>query len=173
MTSNLDLLRSFAVIALTIFSSAGLGGEPALELKRVTTTILTDDVDGCAVFWTARLGFEQTIAVPAQQPGESGNQFVALNNDQHELMLQSIKSTETELPGMFALAERQSFMLYLEVSDLEAAIERMAGLEPEISRRTTFYGSDEIGYRDPCGTLVVLAEFPEEPEEEPVQADSQ
>ena len=47
------------------------------------------------------------------------------------------------------------------VADLDAAIERMKGLEPEVSRRTTFYGSDEIGYRDPCGTLVVLAHFPE------------
>ena len=52
-------------------------------------------------------------------------------------------------------------MLYVEVPDLDAAIERMAGLEPAISRRTTFYGSNEIGYRDPCGTIVVLAEFPE------------
>ena len=43
----------------------------------------------------------------------------------------------------------------------------MAGLEPAISRRTTFYGSEEIGYRDPCGTIVVLAQFPpEEPEGE-------
>ncbi len=144
-----------------------------MELKRVTTTILTDDVDTCAAFWTERLGFEQTIVVPAQQPGEAGNQFVALSNDRHELMFQSIKSTEDELPGMFALANKQSFMLYIEVSDLDATMERMAGLEPAISRRTTFYGSEEIGYHDPCGTLVVLAEFPETTEEDSAGADAQ
>ncbi|MDJ0749546.1 MAG: VOC family protein [Woeseiaceae bacterium] len=144
-----------------------------MELKRVTTTILVNDVDGCAAFWTERLGFEQTMAAPAQQEGEEGNQFVALSSDRHELMLQSIKSTDAELPGMFALADKQSFMLFIEVSDLESAIERMAGLEPAVSRRTTFYGSDEIGYRDPCGTLAVLAEFPDAVDRESAEDDAQ
>ena len=56
-------------------------------------------------------------------------------------------------------------MLYLEVPSLDAAIERMHGLEPTLARRKTFYGSEEIAYRDPCGTVVVLAEFPDGPEE--------
>lgn len=125
----------------------------------MTATILAEDVDSCAAFWTERLGFEQTIAVPAQQPGETGNQFVAVSNSRHEVMFQSFRSTEDELPGMFASAELRSFMMYVEVSDLDAAIDRMQGLEPAVSRRTTFYGSEEIGYRDPCGTMVILAEF--------------
>lgn len=132
-----------------------------MEAKRVTTVIFTDEVDACAKFWTERLGFEQTMSVPAQQPGAGGSQFVAVQNGRHELMFQSFASAEDELPGMFAPATPRSFMLYVEVPELDAAIERMKGLEPAIARRSTFYGSNEIGYRDPCGTIVVLAEFPD------------
>lgn len=132
-----------------------------MEVKRVTTTILTDDVDACVAFWTERLDFEQTMSVPAQQPGETGNQFAAVSDGRHELMFQTFKSTEEDLPGMYVPTDKRSFMLYVEVPDLDAAIERMQGLEAAVSRRQTFYGADEIGYHDPCGVLVILAEFPE------------
>jgi len=154
-----------AAILFTVCGVSFAGGERAMHVKRVTTTILTHDVDACAAFWTERLEFEQTLSVPAQQPGETGNQFVAVSNDRHELMFQSFKSTDDELPGMFAPADKGSFMLYVEVSDLDGAIARMKDLEPVVSRRTTFYGSEEIGYADPCGTLVILAEFPEATDE--------
>ncbi len=133
-----------------------------MDVRRVTTVMMVDNVDECVAFWTRHFDFEQTMAVPAQQPGETGNQFAAVSRGHHELMFQSFKSTEEDLPGAFAPSSSRSYMLYLEVADLDAAIERMRGLEPAVSRRTTFYGSNEIGYRDPCGTLVVLAEFPEQ-----------
>ena len=135
-----------------------------MEIKRLTTVIITENVDDCVAFWTGRLGFEQTMVVPAQQPGESGNQFAAVVSGRHELMFQTLKSSEEDLPGAFALADPGNFMLYVDVPDLDAASERMKGLEPAVSRRTTFYGAHEIGYRDPCGTLVVFAEFPDDAE---------
>ena len=132
-----------------------------MDIKRVTTVIITDCVDDCVAFWTERLDFELTMTVPAQQPGETGNQFAAVRGGTHELMYQSLMSSEEDLPGAFGVAEPRGAMLFVEVADLDAAIERMRGLEPAVNRRTTFYGSNEIGYRDPSGTLVVLAEFPE------------
>ena len=136
-----------------------------MQLKRVTTVVFTDDVDACSRFYTERLGFQQTMAVPAQAPGDTGSQFVAITNGNHELMFQSFKSAEEDVPGAVARANPPSFMLYLEVPSLDAAIGKMHGLEPAISRRKTFYGSEEIGYRDPCGVVVVLAEFPAVPAE--------
>ncbi len=136
-----------------------------MKLKRVTTIVFTDDVDACSAFYTERLGFEQTLAVPLQQPGETGNQFVAVTNGSHELMFQTFKSAEDDAPGTVARANPPSFMLYIEVPSLDAAIQRMHGLTPALSRRKTFYGSEEIGYRDPCGTVVVLSEFPDTPVE--------
>ena len=144
-----------------------------MELKRVTTVVFTDDVDSCSAFYIERLGFEQTMAVPAQQPGETGNQFAAITNGSHELMFQTFKSAEDDAPGAVAKANPPSFMLYIEVPNLDAAIERMQGLTPAIARRKTFYGSEEIGYRDPCGTVVVLAEFPDSPDEASTNASEQ
>jgi len=106
------------------------------------------------------------MAVPAQQPGETGSQFAAVTNGRHELMLQTFRSAEDDVPGAVGRADPRSFMLYLEVPSLDAAIGGMDGLEPVISRRKTFYGSEEIAYRDPAGTVVVLAEFPETAGEE-------
>ena len=172
MTSKLDIKMIGATLVLIVCVSFTAWGAEEMEIKRLTTVIVTDKVDNCATFWTEHFGFEQTMAVPAQQPGETGNQFAAVVNGNHELMFQSFKSSEDDLPGAFALADPASFMLYLEVADLDAAIERMKGLEPAVSRRTTFYGSNEIGYRDPCGTLVVLAEFPKTSEQDPEGADA-
>lgn len=171
--SKLDLKSIGVALLLVVSVDFSAWGGAAVEIKRVTTVIITDNVDDCVTFWTERLDFEQTMAVPAQQPGETGNQFAAVGNGNYELMFQSFKSTEEDLPGAFALADPRSFMLFLEVANLNEAIKRMKGLEPAVSRRTTFYGSNEIGYRDPCGTLVVLAEFPETPEEDSEGADSQ
>ena len=168
--SKLDYLRVTTLLVLALSIGTNVFAEETVEVKRLTTTVLVENADACATFWTERLGFEQTIAVPAQQPGETGNQFIAVASDRHELMFQSISNAESELPGMFTLEQKATFMLYVEVSDLDAAVERMVGLEPAITRRTTFYGSEEVGYRDPCGTLVILAEFPPPPEEDMTDA---
>jgi catechol 2,3-dioxygenase-like lactoylglutathione lyase family enzyme len=167
MMSNLDRSKILAGLILVFgWSAAAVAGGTEMQLKRVTTILFTDDVDACSAFYTERLGFEQTMAVPARQPGETGNQFAAATNGQYELMFQSFKSAEDDVPGVVGRAHPPSFMLYLEVPDLDAAIARMEGLEPAISRRKTFYGSDEIGYRDPSGTVVILAEFPAEKSED-------
>lgn len=167
--SKLDIKTIAAIIVLGI-STVCTGGE--MDVKRVTTTILTDDVDACVAFWTERLGFEQTLSVPAQQPGETGNQFAAVSDGRHELMFQTFRSTEEDLPGMYVPTDKRSFMLYVEVPDLDAAIERMQGLEAAVSRRKTFYGADEIGFHDPCGVLVILAEFPKAADEDSAGAEA-
>lgn len=158
-------IKTVIVVLILVIGTGTLAQEEdEMQLKRVTTVVFTDDVDASAAFYTERLGFELTMAVPAQQPGASGSQFAAVTNGSYELMFQSFKSAEDDAPGTVARATPPSYMLYLEVPSLDAAIGRMAGLEPAISRRETFYGSDEIGYRDPNGTVVVLAEFPESAE---------
>jgi catechol 2,3-dioxygenase-like lactoylglutathione lyase family enzyme len=161
-------------IATGMILAMGIGptafGGSGMQLKRVTTVVFTDDVDGCTAFYTDRLDFELTMAVPAQEPEDIGSQFAAVTNGRHELMFQTFASAEKDAPGAVARSNPPSFMLYVEVPDLDAAIERMQGLEPAISRRQTFYGSEEIAYRDPCGTVVVLAEFPEATTEEPANA---
>ncbi len=132
-----------------------------MQLKRLTTVVFTDHVDECVAFYCERLGFERTITVPSDEVDGSESQFAAIQSGTHELMFQTFASAERDAPGAVARSTPPSFMLYVEVPDLDSAIQGMNGLAPVISRRTTFYGSEEIAYRDPCGTVVVLAEFPQ------------
>lgn len=159
--SKLDAFIVVAALGLAVSVPNVARGGDVLDLKRVTTVIFTDDVDTCSAFYMERLGFVESLSVPAQDPGQTGSQFVALRSGVHELMLQSFRSAEKDAPGTVARANPRSFMLYIEVDSLDAAIERMADLDPVLSRRTTFYGSEEVAYRAPCGTVVVLAEFPD------------
>ena len=171
MMSKLDIFVVAAALGLAVSVPNAARGGDVLDLKRVTTVIFTDDVDTCAAFYIERLGFVESLSVPTQEPGQSGSQFVALRSGAHELMLQSFQSAETDAPGTVARAKPRSFMLYIEVDSLDAAIERMAGLDPVLSRRTTFYGSEEVAYRAPCGTVVVLAEFPNTEKSDPDSVD--
>jgi catechol 2,3-dioxygenase-like lactoylglutathione lyase family enzyme len=151
------------VAASALLVSPGITADETspMELKRLTQVIYTDDVDGCVAFWTDRLGFEITMAVPAQQPDQTGSQFAGISNGTTELMYQSFAAAEEEAPGLVVPADPRSFTLFLEVDDLDAAISRMAGLTPVVERHQTFYGADEISYRSNCGTIVTFAQFAE------------
>jgi catechol 2,3-dioxygenase-like lactoylglutathione lyase family enzyme len=149
------LIASVLLTALPLHASE----DPPMSLKRLTTVIYTDEVDACAAFWTERVGLRLTMAVPAQQPGATGNQFVAVADGQIELMIQDFASVEAEQPGLIGPAGPRSYSLFVEVADLEAMIRHMEGLEPVVARHATFYGADEISYRAPCGSVVTFAEF--------------
>jgi hypothetical protein len=72
-------------------------------------------------------------------------------------MLQSRASVAADLPVLAADVYRTT--LFLEVEDLAPVRTAVAGLEPLFPERTTFYGSRELGVRDPAGNPVVLAAF--------------
>ena len=140
---------------------------PPMEpnIKKITPVIFTDDVDGCTTFWIERLGFELTMSVPAQQAGQGANQFALISDGNLELMYQSFASVDEDLPGAVEPVSKPNFTLFVEVEDRSALMARMDGLSPEVTPRETFYGALEVGYRSPCNTLVVFAEFPERPSE--------
>ena len=47
--------------------------------------------------------------------------------------------------------------LYLDVEDLDAVAAAMGDVAPVVPRRRTFYGADEIGWREPVGHLVLFS----------------
>jgi uncharacterized glyoxalase superfamily protein PhnB len=49
--------------------------------------------------------------------------------------------------------------LYLEVDDLAVVKAAITGMEIYMPERTTFYGSREIGVRDPAGHFITFANF--------------
>ena len=50
-------------------------------------------------------------------------------------------------------------VLFVEVDNLDETINAVKGSEVVMPRRKTFYGSTEIGIKDPAGHYVTFAEF--------------
>ena len=128
---------------------------------QLTPVLFVETIEPCLDFWEKGLGFKRLGEVP----GEAGLVFVMLGNDAAQVMYQTHKSLVDDLPELAAAltADSPSF-LYLKVDDLEAVIAGLdaLGAEAIVERRKTFYGADEIGYREPGGHFVVFAHFAEE-----------
>jgi hypothetical protein len=55
--------------------------------------------------------------------------------------------------------ESRRAAVFVEVDDLDALIDTLAGSKVIVERHTTFYKSDELTYEEPGGSLVTFARF--------------
>ena len=122
-------------------------------MKKLTPILVVDTIEECLPFWVDRLGFQRTLEVP--EGDRLG--FVMLVNGSVEVMLQSRASIRNDLP-VLADDEYRS-VLYIEVEALEPVEAALEGVEQVFPRRETFYGSTEIGVRDPVGNVITFAQF--------------
>lgn len=125
-------------------------------MKKLTPVLMVEEIEPCLPFWVDRLGFRKTAEVP--EGDRLG--FVILAKDGVEVMYQSRESVAKDVPALAEVRGGPTF-LYVEVAELDAVERALAGLEPVIPRRTTFYGAQEIGVREPCGNYVTFAQFPQ------------
>ena len=126
----------------------------AITVTKITTVLAVEAVEPSLEFWERRLGFEVTVTVPH----EDKLGFAILLKDGIEVMLQSVASILADLGSTTGEVNGRSAALFIEVADL-AAVENALGDYPiEMARRTTFYGTNEIGVREPGGHFVVFAE---------------
>jgi len=97
----------------------------------------------------------KTIEVP------EGNRigFLILQKGQVEVMYQSYASVEKDVASNPLLAKRGPSFLYVEVASLDDTMAAMKGVEVVMPVRTTFYGSKEIGYKDPGGHMITFAQM--------------
>ena len=124
---------------------------PSPQFRKLAPVLIVDAVEPCLGFWTDRLGFTKALEVPE---GEKLG-FVILVGDGIEVMYQSRASVRNDIP---VLADTPpGSMLYVEVADVAAIERKMKGLVPVVPRRKTFYGADEIGFREPGGNVVLFA----------------
>jgi catechol 2,3-dioxygenase-like lactoylglutathione lyase family enzyme len=125
---------------------------PSPQFRKLAPVLIVDAVEPCLGFWTDRLGFTKALEVPE---GEKLG-FVILVGDGIEVMYQSRASVRNDIP---VLADTPpGSMLYVEVADVAAIERKMKGLVPVVPRRKTFYGADEIGFREPGGNVVLFAQ---------------
>lgn len=125
-----------------------------MQLRKLVPIIAVEAIEPCLPFWMDRLGF----ALAVQVPHEARLGFVILAKDGCEVMYQSLASMEADIPGVAAGAVGHGITLYIDVDDINVVERVVAGLEVVVPRRTTFYGSEEIFVRSPCGTVVGFAQ---------------
>jgi len=126
----------------------------AMSAKKLTPILLVEEIEPCVKFWE-RVGFAKTVEVP------EGNKlgFVILQKGDLEVMYQSYASVAKDVPTNPLLAKRGPSFLYVEVSSLNDTMAAMKGAEIVMPVRNTFYGSKEIGYKDPGGHMITFAEM--------------
>ena len=126
-----------------------------MNVKRITPVLFVSEVEPCVKFWVDRMGFQKTVEVP------DGDKlaFAMLQKGTVELMYQSYASAEKDVEEISQAVRKGPTFLYVEVDSLDAAIAAAKGSEVVMPVRTTFYGSREIGIKDPAGHFVTFAEF--------------
>ena len=127
-----------------------------MNVKKITAVLFVEDVEPCVQFWAERFGFEKTAEVP------DGDKvaFAMLQKGNVELMYQSYASADKDVGTTISQVVRKGpSFLYVEVDSLEETISAVKGAEVVMAKRKTFYGSTEIGIKDPAGHWVTFAEF--------------
>lgn len=126
-------------------------------IKRMTPILTVEAIEPSLPFWMEGLGFKKTTEVP------DGDRlgFVSLERNGIELMLQTRRSVEADLPALAAELARGPSVLFLEIETLEGMEEELLALGGTVARprRRTFYGADEVFLRSPGGHIVGLAVF--------------
>jgi uncharacterized glyoxalase superfamily protein PhnB len=124
------------------------------KVQKITALLFAEEIEPSVKFWVERLGFTKTIEVP------DGNKlaFAALQKDNVELMYQSYKSADDDLGSTVESVRQCSTFLYVDVDNLDELIAAMEGIEVTMPVRTTFYGSREIGVKEPAGHIVIFAQ---------------
>lgn len=123
-------------------------------MKKLTPVLYVEEIEPILAFWVDRLGFATPVAVP--EGDRLG--FVILRKDQVEVMYQTRASLSKDIPPLAETPMRGS-LLFIEVEDLDQVERALAGFEPVVPRRRTFYGADELIVREPAGNTVTFAHF--------------
>jgi catechol 2,3-dioxygenase-like lactoylglutathione lyase family enzyme len=124
-------------------------------IRKSTPVLFVDAIEPSLEFWRDRLGFAVTVEVPH---GDTLG-FVILVNESVEVMLQSVDSLEADAASYARAFDGDKTWLFVEVDDLAAVEAALDGCEIVLERRTTFYGAQETGYREPGGHFVTFAQF--------------
>ncbi len=131
-------------------------------LRKSTPVLGVDQVEPVVIFWK-KLGLMATTEVPDTKANDGRLAFVILAANGIEIMYQTIDSIRDDL--LNAASVKQAFpntpqqtMLFVEVSQLAAVEEQLRGERLIMPRRTTFYGSTEVGYADPAGNVIIFAQ---------------
>lgn len=125
-----------------------------------TPVLFVDQIEPSEAFF-AKLGFERTVEV--EEDGGVG--FIIMMQGGRTdsglgVMLQTRSSARADMDGADpSIFDASGTFLFLSVADVDAAARTLDGYEQFLARRETFYGATEVGFREPGGHYVVLAQL--------------
>lgn len=125
------------------------------QLRKSTPVLIVDAIEPSLPFWQERLGLARPVEVP---DGERLG-FVILTNGAVEVMYQTAASVRSDSGAHAAAFDGDKTFLFVEVDDIDAVEDALRGFEIFMPRRETFYGSTEVGYREPGGHFVTFAQM--------------
>jgi len=131
-------------------------------LRKSTPVLAVERIEPALQFWK-KVGLLPTTEVPDTEVTDGRLAFAILSADGVEIMYQTIANVAVDL--LKAATDKhaipltaQQTILFVEVDEL-SAVETQLRDEPVVMpRRTTFYGSTEIGYGDRAGNVIIFAE---------------
>ena len=153
----------FVLLGLTAISKAHAGKENVVMINKSTPILHVKNVEPSLKFWVERFGFKSTIQVP------EGNHigFVALENGPVELMYQTYEGMQTDSTNPLAKAVDQGpSFIFMEVPDINAVINSLAGAEIVQGLHETFYGAKEVVAKEPGGHFVIFSQLPAQPQKQ-------
>jgi len=125
------------------------------EIRKSTPVLIVDAIEPSLPFWQERLGLQRPVEVP------DGDRLglVILTNGAIEIMYQTSALLAKDSDAHSAAFKKDKTFLFIEVADIDALASALQGFEIVMPRRDTFYGSTEIGYREPGGHYVTFAQM--------------
>jgi uncharacterized glyoxalase superfamily protein PhnB len=125
------------------------------QIRKSTPVLFVETIEPSLSFWQERLGFER----PADVPDGDHIGFAILTNGTVEVMYQTIAMLKKDSAAHAVDFHNDKTFLFIEVDDVDAIAQALHGFQIVTPRRETFYGSTEIGYREPGGHFVTFAQF--------------
>jgi hypothetical protein len=133
----------------------GVGAK--MKILRCTPIQVVDAIEQNLDFWENRLGYTRTAEVP---PGAKQLDFVILEKDGLEVMLQTRKSIEADMSAAKSIEHLKvnQTILYIEVDSLDEAARALKGVPLVMEPIDRPYGMRELAVKDPSGYVVCLAQ---------------
>jgi hypothetical protein len=128
-----------------------------MKLIRSTPIQVVDAIEPNLDFWEKKLGFTRTGEVP---PGAPQLDFVMLEKDGLEVMLQTRKSIAADIPSGASMDDfkHNVTIMYMEVDSLEEAMRGLEGTPIVMKPVDRPYGMREMIVKDPSGYFVSFAQ---------------
>lgn len=156
-SAALSLAIGILLVGWTAIHAAHSQKERKRMVNKSTPILHVKAVEPSLKFWTERFGFKQTVEVP--EGDHLG--FVALENDQVEIMYQTYSGMQTDPASPLAKSVEQGpSFLFMEVPDIKATETALKGADIVQPIHDTFYGSKEIVVKEPGGHFVIFAQMP-------------